>query len=239
MEFRECSTGGKLYKGNSTKEDALKEEKTAEVESKVLVDPSTSSANSDTVPVVEATHPDPATISEVKLSPISHIRFHDEELLADIGRLKPDTSLDKLAAFFTVLGLCHTVLASVDPETGAIEYKAQSPDEAALVQAAADVGFAFRGKERDILRLKTPLNAHLEEYELLNLLDFNSVRKRMSVIVRKLNDPNGTILLLTKGADNVIFERLRKDESEAFKAQTEQHLDEFASEGMPRGQILQ
>ena len=45
-----------------------------------------------------------------------------------------------------------------------------------------------------------------EEYELLAILDFNNVRKRMSVIVRK----NGKVRLLCKGADSVIYERLDK-----------------------------
>lgn len=36
------------------------------------------------------------------------------------------------------------------------------------------------------------------EYKVLNLLEFNSTRKRMSVIVR---DETGQILLMCKGAD--------------------------------------
>ena len=45
-----------------------------------------------------------------------------------------------------------------------------------------------------------------EVYELLAILDFDNVRKRMSVIVRK----NGKVRLLCKGADSVIYERLDK-----------------------------
>lgn len=39
--------------------------------------------------------------------------------------------------------------------------------------------------------------------------EFNSTRKRMSVVVRM---PTGQIMLLCKGADNVMFERSRTDE---------------------------
>lgn len=39
---------------------------------------------------------------------------------------------------------------------------------------------------------------NFREYKLLNLLEFNSSRKRMSVIV---SDENGQIFLLCKGAD--------------------------------------
>lgn len=174
--------------------------------------------------------------------------FHDADLAQDLSRAvhaEPDSAnaahARNLNGFFTVLALCHTVLTSVDPETHAIEYKAQSPDEAALVQAAADMGFVFRGRDREILMLQTPFSVDengeevMEKYELLNILEFTSVRKRMSVILRKMDSDDERIFLLTKGADNVIFERLRKGggtEAEALKKATEKHLDEFAGQGL-------
>ena len=65
------------------------------------------------------------------------------------------------------------------------------------------------------------------------MLEFNSTRKRMSVIVKKLieDDEKPKILLLTKGADNVIFERLATG-NEALKRETEKHLGEFAGDGL-------
>lgn len=59
-----------------------------------------------------------------------------------------------------------------------------------------------------------------EVYELLCILDFNNVRKRMSVILRR----NGKLRLYCKGADNVIYERLKADGSEV-KAKTQEHLN--------------
>lgn len=47
------------------------------------------------------------------------------------------------------------------------------------------------------------------EYEILNVCEFNSTRKRMSTVVRA---PDGTIKLFCKGADTVILERLSKEE---------------------------
>jgi phospholipid-translocating ATPase len=116
-----------------------------------------------------------------------------------------------------------------------LEYKAQSPDEAALVQAAADIGFEFRGRDRDVLILRTPFAREPLRFRLLNILEFTSARKRMSVIVRQLgeNDEpgNNTILLLCKGADNVVFERLAEG-GEELKAVTGDQLDSFAREGL-------
>ena len=43
-----------------------------------------------------------------------------------------------------------------------------------------------------------------EHYEILNVLEFTSTRKRMSVIVR---NSAGKIKLYCKGADTVIYER--------------------------------
>ena len=48
----------------------------------------------------------------------------------------------------------------------------------------------------------------VEKYEILNVLEFNSTRKRMSVVVRT---PEGKLLIYCKGADNVIYERLGHD----------------------------
>ena len=193
--------------------------------------------------------------------------FHDAELTQDLFAAvhadQDSTDADHarhLNGFFSVLALCHTVLTSVDKETGKIEYKAQSPDEAALVQAAADMGFIFKGREREVLLLQTPFGGanvggpadadeianresgfsfsttdgegSLERYELLNILEFTSARKRMSVVLRKLDGDDSRLFLLSKGADSVIFERLKPGAGEDLKRVTEKHLDEFASQGL-------
>ncbi|XP_056862676.1 phospholipid-transporting ATPase 10 isoform X3 [Raphanus sativus] len=65
-------------------------------------------------------------------------------------------------------------------------------------------------------------------YKLLNVLEFNSSRKRMSVIVR---DDDGRLLLLSKGADNVMFERLAKN-GRQFEAKTQEHVNQYADAGL-------
>lgn len=59
-----------------------------------------------------------------------------------------------------------------------------------------------------------------EVYELLCILDFNNFRKRMSVILRK----DGQLKLYSKGADNVIYERLKSNQ-DVIKAKTQEHLN--------------
>lgn len=174
----------------------------------------------------------------LKLSNVVLAHFCNPQLVADLKNA--DASPEAVAhsrllnGFFATLALCHTVLASTDHETGAISHKAQLPNEAALVQAAADVGFVFLGREpsTQILRLRTPFPSEPEQYELLNVLDFTSARKRMSVVVRKLGEGDDRIFLLCKGADNVIFERLAPGAGDQFKEKTGEDLDFFASEGL-------
>lgn len=65
-------------------------------------------------------------------------------------------------------------------------------------------------------------------YKILNVLEFNSTRKRMSVIVK---DEDGKILLLSKGADSIMFERLSKS-GRRFEQETRDHVNEYADAGL-------
>ena len=248
MVFRKCSIGGKAYHGSSTVEEtpntevvpakegtvtnAVTEEAQPEILQEIVSSDSTSTAVQDQAG--NRSNPSLLQAERPKLNP--ETRFHDQDLLNDIQsavHAEPGQEgwARSLNGFFTVLSLCHTVLTTVDSETGALQYKAQSPDEEALVEAAAAVGYVFRGRDRDILHLQTPFSDELERYQLVNILEFTSARKRMSVIVKKLDDGDDRLFLLTKGADNVIYERL-KPGAEELKRITEEHLDSFANEGL-------
>jgi phospholipid-translocating ATPase len=135
----------------------------------------------------------------------------------------------RIKEFFTHLALCHTVLTEkADPENpNHIIYKAQSPDEAALVQAAKDIGFTFLKRVNHTIMLD--IFGEKRSYELLDVMEFNSFRKRMSVIVKR---PEGDILLICKGADSVILPRLRGDTDPALQDVTCKHLEEFANDGL-------
>ena len=56
-------------------------------------------------------------------------------------------------------------------------------------------GYKFLARKPESVVIETPEGAQ-EEYDVLNVIEFTSSRKRMSVIVR---DPRGRIRLLTKG----------------------------------------
>lgn len=138
------------------------------------------------------------------------------DLISFIQRY-PDKLFSQNAKFFILsLALCHVCLPkrikSNDDSDDIIEYQSSSPDELALITAARELGCVLINKNAQTLTIKTYPNGFdneptLEDYEILNYIDFNSKRKRMSVIVRIPSEPN-RVLLICKGADNVILERL-------------------------------
>ncbi|KAI7726814.1 hypothetical protein M8C21_019511, partial [Ambrosia artemisiifolia] len=65
-------------------------------------------------------------------------------------------------------------------------------------------------------------------YEILNVLEFNSTRKRQSVVCR-YND--GRLVLYCKGADSVIYERLGGGNNEIKKI-TRVHMEQYGEAGL-------
>lgn len=66
--------------------------------------------------------------------------------------------------------------------SGQLVYQAASPDEGALVTAARNFGFVFLSRTQDTITISEMGNE--ATYEMLALLDFNSDRKRMSIICK-------------------------------------------------------
>ncbi|THH16206.1 hypothetical protein EW146_g4397 [Bondarzewia mesenterica] len=135
-----------------------------------------------------------------------------------------------IIAFFRALAVCHTILSDKpEPDTRPffIDYKAESPDESALVSAARDAGFPFVSKSKDSIDIE--IMGQPERYIPLKVLEFNSTRKRMSIIVR---NPQGKIVLYCKGADSVIYERLAKDHDLELKEKTSKDMEAFANGGL-------
>ncbi|KAJ3362384.1 phospholipid transporting ATPase [Allomyces arbusculus] len=132
--------------------------------------------------------------------------------------------------FFLLASLCHTVLPEkvTNGDTGetTITYKAQSPDDEALVTTAQALGITFLNRSQAGIVLS--VHGVTKLYDVLEIIEFNSTRKRMSVIVR---DPDRGLLLLTKGADSIIFDRLATGQ-DALRGTTLQQLQFFANDGL-------
>ncbi|XP_042073053.1 phospholipid-transporting ATPase ID-like [Haplochromis burtoni] len=100
--------------------------------------------------------------------------FHDHSLVEMVRSGNPETQ-----EFFRLLSLCHTVMPEEKKE-GELNYQAQSPDEGALVTAARNFGFVFLSRTPETITVVEMGKQVI--YELLAILDFNNMRKRMSVI---------------------------------------------------------
>lgn len=133
-----------------------------------------------------------------------------EELLRFMQH-RPHSVFTKKAKFFLLsLALCHTCLPEVQ-ESGEIEFQAASPDELALVRAAQECGYMVIDRPARSITLTHPGGPDTSElitetYDILDVIEFSSKRKRMSIIVRF---PNGKICIFCKGADSAILPRLK------------------------------
>lgn len=158
-----------------------------------------------------------------------NLTFVAPDFIHDLQGVSGDEQAKANAHFMLVLALCHTVLPDkVSDNPPRIDFKAQSPDEAALVATARDTGYAL--VERTGSGVVVNVQGQDKEYEVLNTLEFNSSRKRMSAIIRMPD--TGKIFLFCKGADSIIYSRLRLGEQPELRRSTAEHLEIFAREGL-------
>ncbi|KAI8559522.1 hypothetical protein RHMOL_Rhmol04G0180000 [Rhododendron molle] len=166
----------------------------------------------------------------------------DSELLA---LLHKDLDGDERRAaheFFLTLAACNTVIpiliqsqssscteSEADEDVEAIDYQGESPDEQALVSAASAYGYTLF--ERTSGHIVIDVNGEKLRLDVLGLHEFDSVRKRMSVVIRF---PNNAVKVLVKGADTSILSILKKDVrgNDHIRHATQSHLNEYSSEGL-------
>ncbi len=172
-------------------------------------------------------------VMEFKECSIAGIQMHDHN-----GQLVPNGSQEpkknNVERFLEVLALCHTVQAGTTLD-GDITYSAASPDEKALVVACKSYGVTYLGeKETDggetVVKLRVSRsrsdkrNAKIK-FQRLHVLEFDSERKRMSVLVR---DTRG-YLVVTKGAESSVLPRCRRS---PIVDVTATHINDYAMVGL-------
>lgn len=126
-------------------------------------------------------------------------------------RNKPNSMFARKArTFILAIALCHTCIPEADGH-GETTYQSASPDEQALVKAAQELGYMMVDRQNSSITIKiTPLDNEsdpsFETYQILDVIEFSSSRKRMSVIVQM---PDDRICIFSKGADSTIAQLLR------------------------------
>jgi magnesium-transporting ATPase (P-type) len=148
-----------------------------------------------------------------------------------------ETSLKDLRYALEIMALCHTVtplipdhikldnvrnsmnekrmsnidfeslqyeLANTNPESKII-YESVLPEEGAILHAMRELGIVLHTKVGNQVTLK--IRGKTKTYRLLNVIEYSSERRRMSVIY-KIDD--GKVVLICKGADDELFKRGRR-----------------------------
>ncbi|XP_056372650.1 phospholipid-transporting ATPase VB isoform X2 [Hyla sarda] len=143
------------------------------------------------------------------------------------GRTSTDNCIDEMYATVGTFNLEDEFL-----------YEAESPDEAALVHAARAYSFTLMSRTPEQVTIRLPQGTLLT-FDLLYTLGFDSVRKRMSVVVR--HPITREIIVYTKGADSAIMDLLddpaKANISEGknlrrIQSRTQRHLDWYARDGL-------
>lgn len=233
MEFRKCTIDGVSYGLSSTETDLMREH--LEDEKMDLSDAENAEENRMSAVMKEMYKKQQLLFENKHVGPKP--TFGDPKFFEDLSKQDTPHSV-AMIHFMSALALCHTVIAEWPSEENPdlIDYRATSPDEAALVATARDLGFSYIG--RDANTLSVEIMGEVKNFELLDTLEFNSSRKRMSVILKPQDSDR--IILLCKGADSVIYERLCEDfgdQAELEKSQkhlqttTMDHLEAYANEG--------
>lgn len=223
MEFKKCTINGVAY-GEAFTEAQIGMRRREGVDADAEAAKARVQIAADKIRMLEM-------LRKVHDSPYLHderLTFVSPDYVADLEGRSGETQARAAEQFMLALALCHTVITERTPgDPPQIEFKAESPDEAALVGTARDCGFTVLGRAKDDLLLN--VMGEQRSYTVLNILEFNSSRKRMSVIVRM---PDGSIRLFCKGADSIIYSRLARGKQQELRKATADHLEMFAREGL-------
>ncbi|XP_056161871.1 probable phospholipid-transporting ATPase 4 [Syzygium oleosum] len=250
MEFRKCSIAGVSYGGDLNEVDLAASQRMNSDMAACRSSVDESDATSQSIEICEFPADDigtqmgyigapeylespnlknPKTLDVHREYSIKGFNFRDDRLMD--GRWTRNSHVFDITMFFRVMALCHTGIPTTDDRPDKLKFEAESPEEVAFLITSQEFGVQFCKRTQSVMVLKEldPDSGSIveREYKLLNLLEFSSSRKRMSVIV---STEDGQIFLLCKGADSIIFERLA-DNGRSYQEATSSHLSCYAEDG--------
>ncbi|RWW61276.1 hypothetical protein BHE74_00031673 [Ensete ventricosum] len=155
----------------------------------------------------------------------------DPELVALLQSRVETEQGNQAREFFLALACCNTIVPLIvettDQKQKLIDYQGESPDEQALVFAAASYGFVLI--ERTSGHIVVDVLGVRQRYDVLGLHEFDSDRKRMSVII---GCADKTVKLYVKGADISMFGVIHKTIDLDIIRATETSLIAYSSLGL-------
>lgn len=135
MEFIKCSVAGTAYgRGVTEVERAMDRRNNS---------PLVQQNNNGSNPTDDSTDNRPR---------IKGFNFEDERIMSGNWVNEPHAVV--IQKFLRLLALCHTAIPEVNENTGKISYEAESPDEAAFVIAARELGFEFFKRTQTSISLR-------------------------------------------------------------------------------------
>ncbi|KAJ6909055.1 hypothetical protein NC652_020118 [Populus alba x Populus x berolinensis] len=174
---------------------------------------------------------DPVQVDGNILQPKMEVKV-DPQLL-ELSRSGKDTKGAKhVHDFLLALAACNTIVPLVVDDTSdstvkLLDYQGESPDEQALAYAAAAYGFMLT--ERTSGHIVINIQGERQRFNVLGLHEFDSDRKRMSVI---LGCPDKTVKVFVKGADTSMFSVIDRSLNTNIIHATEAHLQTYSSMGL-------
>ncbi|XP_054163939.1 phospholipid-transporting ATPase VD-like [Oppia nitens] len=111
-------------------------------------------------------------------------------------------------------------------------YESESPDEVALVTAAFRYSIKLLKRNSEMVLVSLPSEGTIE-FKLLNILPFDSTRKKMSIILK--HPKTNEIILFCKGSDSAILESLAKTDDQEMTTiidTTKRQLDYYSKQGL-------
>ncbi len=157
---------------------------------------------------------------------ITNVNFDDPDFYKQFR--DKEQNYDYIERVLLNLAICHTII--IEKKGGKTRYNASSPDELALVNAARFFGVKFEDRDEEN-RIYINFKGEKQVWKLLNLIEFNSTRKRMTVVAE---DPKGQIRVFCKGADSILYPLCQKRTREQIEIETctNQFLEEYAKDGL-------
>eukprot|EP01129_Flabellula_baltica_P012096 TRINITY_DN5407_c0_g1_i1.p1 TRINITY_DN5407_c0_g1~~TRINITY_DN5407_c0_g1_i1.p1 ORF type:complete len:1031 (-),score=195.89 TRINITY_DN5407_c0_g1_i1:231-3302(-) len=153
---------------------------------------------------------------------IGGVRYRDGNRLHE----DLDSENGKNVEKFLLNMMLNNVVVPQPGEDDSMKYQGPSPDEIALCLGSQENQFVLNNRLID--SVECTVLGEKRRYEILQILDFTSSRKRMTVFVR---DEDDVIRAYIKGSDDVILERILQDNPKLIKT-TKKHIDKFSEEGL-------
>jgi phospholipid-transporting ATPase len=138
-------------------------------------------------------------------------------------QLSLENEANVIEEFWKALALCNEIFVTV--KEGKEVYTATSSEDVELVRVCALQGYV--NKKVTQTKKLVEIAGEMKEFEILNVLEFTSDRKKASIIVRD----NGVIKLYIKGADNVITSGLIPGGRNDILDQVSTYVKDFSLRG--------